>query len=125
MRAVTRSSFSPRKGATLYIISSKYPFQASRIAVRMCDSNGVALTEQVLYRSPHGNAFRLTLLDDLPDLASLTITTDELGDKNYTIGVADIVSMEELVSRWYRPIRVLRMNASAPEEFQNTEVSMN
>jgi hypothetical protein len=103
VRAVTRSSFSPNKGAVLHLITSKYPFRPNRIDVQMCDKYGAVLAEQTLCRAFGQIAFRLTLLDDLPDLASLKITTDEPGDKEYVIGLADIISTEGLTTRWYGP----------------------
>jgi hypothetical protein len=105
VRAITRSSFSPRKGAEFYFVISKYPFRATRLEVQIYDNRGTILAEQTLTRTFDQTAFRFTLLDDLPDLASMKITTDELGDKEYVIGLADIVSMEELTARRWKEVR--------------------
>jgi hypothetical protein len=99
VRAVTRSSFSPRKGAELYFVVSKYPFRPTRLDVQLYNQQGAVLAVQTLYRTFDQTAFRFTLMDDLPDLASLKITTDEPGDKEYVIEQADIFSMEEMLAR--------------------------
>jgi hypothetical protein len=96
-RAVTRSSFVGRKGEVLYIVMMKYPFAVNRVTARLCDGQGKILAEQSLSRIMDRNVFRLTLMDDLPDLASLRIINDEYRDDiEYVIRVNEILRVPDL-----------------------------
>lgn len=89
-RAITRSSFSARKGDVVYIGISKYPFRVSRTRVRSCNSRGETLAEQTLCKALDETRFPpFVFEDDVPGFAGLRITTDEPYGKEYVIPLSD------------------------------------
>ena len=91
--AMTRSSFSAKKGDEVIIKLSKSVFKIRRIKVVLCSQHGEVLSEQTLTNSDHSkNTFLFEFTDDFPAYDTLKIISDELGDHEYTIRKGDIKS---------------------------------
>ena len=83
--AITRSSFSARKGETIMIRISKSVFRISEIKAMLCNQQGEVLSEQTLNKTEDEKTFHFEFTDDFPDYDKLRITTDEPGEKEYYI----------------------------------------
>lgn len=90
--AVTRSGFSGRKGDVVNIKVSKSVFKISSIKAILYSHRGKMLCEQIIKRVGDQRAFAFKFPDDFPDYASLKIiTSDEPGDKAYTIQASEFI----------------------------------
>ena len=83
--AVTRSSFSARKGETILIRLSKSVFRIREIKATLCNQHGEVLSEQTLTKTEDEKTFHFELTDDFPDYDKVMITTDEPDNKEYSI----------------------------------------
>jgi hypothetical protein len=89
--AMTRSSFSAKRGDEVIIKLIKSTFKISQIKVILCNQNGEVLSEQTRTSSDlTKQTFRFEFTEDFPDYDTLKIITDELGDHEYTIHKTDI-----------------------------------
>jgi hypothetical protein len=89
--ALTRSSFSAKKGDEVIIRLLKSAFKISQIKVILCSRHGEVLSEQILTSSDRvKHTFCFEFTDDFPHYDTLKIITDELGDHEYTIHKEDI-----------------------------------
>jgi hypothetical protein len=89
--AMTRSSFSAKKGEIILIRLSKSVFKITKVKATMCNHQGEILSEQNLTRATDKGTFYFTLTDDFPDYDTLKIVSDELGDHEYTIHKTEIM----------------------------------
>lgn len=89
--AMTRSSFSAKKGDEVIIKLIKSTFKISQIKAILCNQHGEVLSEQNLTSSDLSKqTFRFEFTDDFPVFDTLKVITDELGDHEYTIHKTDI-----------------------------------
>jgi hypothetical protein len=89
--AMTRSSFSAKKGDEVIIKLLKSAFKIGQIKVILCSQQGEVLSEQTLASSEViKHTFRFEFTDDFPDYGMLKVITDELGDHEYTIHKEEI-----------------------------------
>jgi hypothetical protein len=89
--AMTRSSFSAKKGDEVIIKLLKSAFKISQIKTILCNQHGEVLSEQTLTSSDRiKHTFLFEFTDDFSDYDTLKVITNELGDHEYTIHKEEI-----------------------------------
>jgi hypothetical protein len=89
--AMTRSSFSAKKGDEVIIKLLKSAFKISQIKTILCNQHGEVLSEQTLTSSDRiKHTFFFEFTDDFSDYDTLKVITNELGDHEYTIHKKEI-----------------------------------